>query len=117
MGVSPRRLAGWEPAEVTTFERDADGVVVRAVTVREAEFSRADVALLLASRRAARVPRNRLGIPFAEATDPARQYDWEVPLPVTDFTVRKLNAETAAYRKSFPDADMDSLIFTTVPKK
>lgn len=110
--MSPSRLDGWEPAETSTFEYDDVGRVVRVVTVREAEFSAEDVEWLLASRRRARIPRGGHGLPLAESTDPAFQYDWEVGLPVTDFAQQKLDAAREAYRKQYPDADMGALLWT-----
>jgi hypothetical protein len=41
-GVPWRRWAGWEPAEVTEFEYDDAGRVVRATTVREPEWGEVD---------------------------------------------------------------------------
>lgn len=48
MGVSPRRLNGWEPTETTEFVYE-DGVLVRSVTTREPEFDDEQLDLLLAS--------------------------------------------------------------------
>lgn len=48
MGVTPRRLAGWEPSVVTIYERDEDGRVVRTVATPEAEFNEEQIDLLLA---------------------------------------------------------------------
>ncbi|TFD27524.1 hypothetical protein [Cryobacterium cryoconiti] len=48
MGVAPRRLNGWEPAEVTEYEH-VDGVLVRSITRCEAEFDDEQRELLLAS--------------------------------------------------------------------
>jgi hypothetical protein len=41
-GVPWRRWAGWEPTEVTTFEYDDAGRLIRAETVREAEWGELD---------------------------------------------------------------------------
>ena len=71
MGVSHRRLCGWEPAEVTLFEYDGD-VLVRSVTVREAEFTDDEVSLLLASRRVA-ASIGPHGVSMSEATDPSNR--------------------------------------------
>ena len=47
LGISPRRLDGWEPAETTVHEYDG-GRLVRSVTSREPEWSEQDRAWLLA---------------------------------------------------------------------
>lgn len=47
MGVSPRRLHGWEPRTVTERTYDADGRVSQTVTYQEPEFNDDDLALLL----------------------------------------------------------------------
>ncbi|RUQ06685.1 hypothetical protein D8M34_06600 [Microbacterium sp. HSID17254] len=111
MRVSPRRLFGWEPSTVTTYEYDGSGRVVRAVTVQESEFSDWDVAALLADRAEAAVPRGPHGIPIADATDPANQYKFSVELPTTDFAARALHEAQERYRKQYPDADMGSLLW------
>lgn len=48
LGVSPRRLLGWEPTETTTYEYDSNGVLVSSVTVREPEFDKEQYELLTA---------------------------------------------------------------------
>lgn len=107
--MSPRRLAGWEPAQVTTFERDFWGRVIRTVTVQEPEFSRDDVATLLASRRRDALPRGSHGHLLSEATDPKNK--WHTSLPTTDFAAKELNAAQERYSKTYPDADMSSLLW------
>jgi hypothetical protein len=58
LGVAPRRLDGWEPAETTEYEYGDGGRLVRSVTVREPEWSDADRAWMtaLAAYRATRCP-------------------------------------------------------------
>lgn len=109
--MSPRRLAGWEPAQVTTFERDFWGRVVRSVTVQESEFSPSDVDVLIASRRRDALPRGPHGHLLSEATDPESQYKWRAQLPITDFVAKELNAAQENYSKKYPDADMSSLLW------
>lgn len=60
---------------MTTYEYDGDRLV-RAVTVREPEFTPGGVALLVASRRweAELGPH---GFPLSEAMDPANQFAFE----------------------------------------
>jgi hypothetical protein len=48
MGVAPRRLNGWEPAETTEHFYEG-GLLVRSVTTREPEFDDEQRDLLLAS--------------------------------------------------------------------
>jgi hypothetical protein len=43
-GVPWRRWAGWEPAEITTYEYDDAGRLIRATTVREPEWGEVDRA-------------------------------------------------------------------------
>jgi len=111
MGIAPRRLTGWEPGEVTTFEWDGAGRLVRAVTVREAEFSEVDVAMLLAEFERANVLRGRHGRPMSEATAPENQFAYDVPPPTTDWAQKKLKEAQEAFKKSWPQADMDSLLW------
>lgn len=40
MGVAPQRLWGWEPSEVTVFEYDGSGRLVRSVTTVEPEWGK-----------------------------------------------------------------------------
>lgn len=47
LGIPPRRLAGWEPAETTSYEYEG-GRLVRSVTVRESEWSDEDRAWMAA---------------------------------------------------------------------
>jgi hypothetical protein len=49
LGVSPRRLGGWEPAITTVFTYDSDGRVASQVSTSEPEFDPEQVDLLLAS--------------------------------------------------------------------
>lgn len=81
------------------------------MTVREAEYSPADLQQLLHDREDERQPRNAVGIPLILATDPAYQYAWEVGLPTTDFVMARLSAARAAYKKQYPEADMGSLLW------
>lgn len=76
---------GWEPGEVTSFEYDDDGRMVRAITVRESEFSYLDRRWMLDSRQAEQAPRGSHGWLMSEATDPANQGKFFTPPPTTDF--------------------------------
>ena len=85
MGIPPSKLLGREPAEVTSFEYDDDGRMVRAVTVREPEYTFLDRAWLLDSWKQANVPRGSHGWLMSEATDPANQGKFFVGPPTLDF--------------------------------
>lgn len=93
-----------------TVTLDGSGGVVSVAATRP-RFTPGDVALLLASRRAERAPRGSHGHLLAEATDPAHQYDWKADLPTTDFAAAALKKAQDAYAKSYPDADMGSLLW------
>jgi len=118
MGVSPRRLTGWEPATVTTFVYEGDRLV-RAVTVPESEFSDEDLARLRGHLKDERAPRGRHGHLLSESTsveaDPSRadaKYRYVVGLPDADFAEQARQAAIAAYEKAYPDADMKSLLWS-----
>lgn len=105
MGVSHRRLSGWEPAELSSFEYDDAGRLLRVVTVREPEFTPDELALLLMSRRLQR-DMGRHGIPMAEATDPANQFAFAgYEAPLTDFAEKALEDAKDRYYKAWPNAE------------
>lgn len=81
------------------------------MTVREASWTPDDLASALASRRAAREPRNAFGIPLTEATDPDLQDQWEVPLPKRDIPTAKLRKAQETRKKRYPDEDPSSLLW------
>lgn len=58
LGISLRRLDGWEPAEVTEYERDETGRIVRSITRREVEWTpdEADLMIALGEVRALACP-------------------------------------------------------------
>lgn len=110
--MSPRRLSGWEPAEVTTYEYDADGRVARTATVREAEFSPLDVAVLIEARRRQRARRGPHGYTMAEATDPENQFAFRVDKPVRDWASKALSTAQKRWFAEHPeDKDDPSLVF------
>lgn len=96
--------------------RDADGEITGWITTREPEFSAADRANLIASVEAEKAPRGAHGLPISETTDPASQYEWEIPLPTLDFAQAKLDAAVAAYKKQYPDADTNALLWRVLRK-
>jgi len=110
--VSVRRVLGWEPGEVTTFEYDEQGRMVRSVTVREAEFSAWDRALLFESIEAERQPRGSHGWPISAATDPANMGRFKVSEPTTDFAAKALHDAQKAWRDQHGEqAGMDNLLW------
>jgi hypothetical protein len=88
--------------------RDPDGNVL-SVTTAEPRFTRDEVALLLASRRAENAPRGEHGLLLSEAMDPKNQFAFETTPPVMDWAQKTLNDARAAYRKKSPDADMTAV--------
>jgi hypothetical protein len=48
LGISEKRLNGWEPAQATDYEYDGDGRLLRAVTRREPEWDDEQRASMLA---------------------------------------------------------------------
>ena len=86
--------------------------LVRAVTVREREFTDDDLAALLE-----RVPPvGKHGWPVDEAMSPDgdssswnAKYRWHVPPPSVDFAQKALDQAQEAYRKQYPDADLGAL--------
>lgn len=108
--MSPSRLLGWEPAEYTTYVYEGDRLV-ESVTVREPEFSAWDRALLLGDRARSEIQQGRHGLPISVATDPANRGRFAVPLPTTDFAAEALSRAQDAYRKKYPDAPFDALLW------
>lgn len=85
--------------------------MVRAVTVREPEFSAWDRALLLADVAASRVPRGAHGLPLAETADPENQFAYEVPAPRMDWAQKALDEAQAAFKSANPKASMNALMW------
>lgn len=90
---------------------------MRSVTVREAEFSPADVSALVASRRAENVRRSPTGYTFAEATDPANQFAFDVKPPIRDWSVAALNTAQKRFYDAYPAAKGDSSYVWTVGRR
>jgi hypothetical protein len=106
LGVSVRRLSGWEPAEVTTFEYDGD-LLVRSVTVREPEWASDDVALLLALRRL-EADMGPHGVPMSEATDLANRGKFIVnEVPKVDYARLAIDKAREHHYTEFPKAKDD----------
>lgn len=115
LGVSPRRLSGWEPREVTRYEYE-NGRIVGSVTEREPEFSRADVEAMIAYTEKLRVGSH--GQPMSEATsreaDPSnrsRTIKYEVDTYI-DFAKQAENQARENHKREYgEDADMASTCF------
>lgn len=113
LGVSPRRLSGWEPKEVTRYEYE-NGLLVGSVTEREPEFSREDVEAFIAYKESLRVgphghPMSEAVSPLGDPSNPNREWDWNVPLPVKDFAQDALDRAKKRYKDQYPDADLGAL--------
>lgn len=104
-----RRLLGWEPGEVTTYEYDTDGRLERAITVREPEFSDWDRSVMLHDKYMEGLPRGSHGILVSEAIDPANQNAFRAEDPVMDFAAKTISDAQSRYKKAWPDADMSVL--------
>lgn len=86
------------------------------MAVTEPRFRPEDTALLLASYRADRAPRGaHHGHLLSDATDTRNRGKWRIELPPKeDLAQAELNAIQEWYRKRYPDADMDALLWTVV---
>ena len=105
LGVSVDRLMGREPVE-RHEHYDADGVLTGVTVVtRDPEFTREDVALLLASRRKAAEQFSH-GIPLHEAMDPANQFAFEAQeRPVIDWADKALKDASDRFYESRPKGE------------
>ena len=123
MGVAPRRLNGWEPAETTEHVYEG-GVLVRSVTTREPEFDDEQRDLLLASAAfEASIGTN--GHLNAEAMSPeASPTDYNSSLrfsangPFWDYAEKARLDDIDRYRNEFPKDSPPNLngAFWTVEK-
>lgn len=95
---------------MTFYQYEGDRLVA-SVSVPEPEFSAADVAALVASRRAEAAPRDAYGVLLSEATDPELRYSW-APEPVTDFVVEAVEKAREKVKKDFPDTNMAGWMWT-----
>ncbi|MBM0277807.1 hypothetical protein [Micromonospora tarensis] len=100
LGIAPRRLDGWEPAETTTYEHDGDGRLVRSVTVREPEWSEQDRAWMaaLAAHRSGRCP--SCGGDAAVCCAPDGDGAFVVPPPTRCHVTTALAVAQAQYQDS-----------------
>lgn len=107
MGVSPRRLSGWEPAEVTEYHYDGDRLV-GSTTRREPEWGDADRVAVLAELERRRLTGSH-GQPLDEAMSPlADPSSWEAQWgyaasPNMDYAAQALERAQDDYRKKYGD--------------
>lgn len=85
-----------------------------SVTEQEPEFSREDVEAFIALLEAKRVgphghPMSEAVSPLGDPSNPAREWDWNVPLPVKDFAQDALDRAKKRYKDQYPDADLGAL--------
>lgn len=81
------------------------------VVTREPEFSRDDVASLLALRRLEQEIGPH-GFPMSEATDPANQFAFEgYEKPRTDYVEKARRDAMEAFYKRYPDANRNGHIW------
>lgn len=90
--------------------------LVGSVTERDPEFSRVDVEALLAYTESQRVgqhghPMSEAISPLGDPSNPDREWDWHVPLPVKDFAQDELDRVKKRYKDAYPDADLGSLLW------
>lgn len=90
---------------VTRYEYDDDGRMVRAIAIPEPEWSRDDVAFLVASRLRER-ELGPHGIPMSEAMDPANEFAFVGQrLPTVDFAEKARKDAQDAYYKQYDKKD------------
>lgn len=99
MGVSVRRLHGWEPSVRTSYVYDDAGRLLESIETREAEFTPNELAVLLLSRidDAKRGPH---GIPMDIATDPENKGRFVAEATV-DFAQAELDRLQDLYREEY----------------
>lgn len=106
-------MSGWEPAEVTRYEYDADGRIVSSVTEREPEWCRADVEALIAFLEMGRVgphgqPMSEATSPLADPSNPARQWGYRAEA-WTDFAAKVESEFRRDYKKRYGNDALDGI--------
>lgn len=108
---------------MTSYEYDGAGRMVRAVTVREPEFSAWDRALFYDLWSTEKAPRGSHGVLLSEATNPDNQYAFDVPrnergvpTPATDYAQKALEDAQAEYRSRYPNEPMGSKLWRVKKK-
>lgn len=116
MGISHRRLNGWEPKQHISYVRTGSRITDRVVTT-EPEFDDEQRDLLLASAEY-EASLNRNGFPWSEATNPAANpneyaggYHYVPDILQTDWSEKTRLDFIDAYRKEHGEkANMNGLI-------
>jgi hypothetical protein len=106
LGVSVKRFDGWEPEQVTTYEYDDAGRLIRAVTVREPEWDEHEQgwALALAFYRDSLCPCG-CGHPARDTLAPeSAGHTWHVPPPVRCMARDALAQAQAQFSNPRPEA-------------
>ena len=109
LGVSLRRLNGWEPAESTEFVYDVAGRLVRTVTTREPEWSRDEVALFVAARRVESAM-GPYGVPVDRALAKNAKFAAD-PIPMQNAAVAAVERVRDAYFRQYPKASREGLLW------
>lgn len=109
-------MSGWEPVVATRYEYDDQGRLVGSETIREPEWSRADVESLIAYTESQRVgshghPMSDAMSPDGDPSNPARKWDWHVPLPVIDFAQKALSERKKAFEETYKDFDLSGYVW------
>ena len=73
--MSLRRLEGWTPKQVTTYEHDKEGKLTRSITVTESEWDDRERSWMLALQHYELTLCRRCGTPLIESTDPNNDPD------------------------------------------
>jgi len=110
MGVSIRRLHGWEPTVRTDYVYDDDGKLLTAIERRDPEFTPNELAVLLVSRLEDRM-RGPHGIPMDVATDPDNKGRFVAEATI-DFAQASLDALQEEFRQKYPHQKMHGFRFT-----
>lgn len=99
MGVSVRRLHGWEPSVRTKYVYDDAGRLLESIETREAEFTPNELAVLLLSRLDDSM-RGSHGISMDVATDPENKGRFVAEATV-DFAQAELDRMQDEYREQY----------------
>lgn len=112
IGVSPKRLDGWEPRRTTTHYNANHEVTGYSVTVTEAEWDVGQIAHLIASRQI-EADIGAHGVPMSKATDPAFASRVHVEM-VNDHVAEKLAVEERKFQKLYDHQEQAGWRFIAV---